>query len=131
MSDGFIVRLERENFDKWRRYVSTHLQYNLNGFLGKAGNEAAAWISATYLHGKAMKRITGTTIGHFGVRWSKRYKSFLLAPGFHIKGNQNYLAKYVGTKHEFVRPGFEAYFSRNNITPKLEAVIQKTLEGMK
>lgn len=131
MADGFTVRIDKASYDEWQRYVSSHLQYRVNGALGKEGDAAAKWIAATYLHGKAMNRITGTTIGHFGVRWSKRYKSFLLAPGFHIKGNQNYLAKYVGTKHEFVRPGFEAYFSRNNITPKLEAVIQKTLEGMK
>jgi hypothetical protein len=131
MADGFTVRIDKASYDEWQQYVSSHLQYRVNGALGKEGDAAAKWIAATYLHGKAMNRITGTTIAHFGVRWSRRYKAYLLAPGYKIRGNQNYLARYVGTKHEFVRPGFEAYFGSHNITETLEQVIRKTMEEMR
>ncbi len=131
MGDSFIVKINKDSYERWRRYVASHLQYRVNGVLGEEGDAAAKWIADTYLHGKAMKEVTGGTIAHFGVRWSKRYKSYLLAPGYKVPGNQNYLARYVGTRHEFIKPGFNEYFRMNDISRKLEDAIGKALEERK
>lgn len=131
MADGISIKVDKSAYDEWERRVRKNIQYNVNGVLGEEGDAAARWIAMTYLHGKAMKKITGQTIGHFGVRWVKKYKGYFLRPGYGVPGSQNYLERYVGTSHEFVKPGFDAYMSRSGIKGKVEKAVRDTLEEAK
>lgn len=70
-----------------------------------------------------LKIVTGETRDHFGA-WlaqkanGKKGSIHVIRPGKGVPGRQNYIAKWTGTKHEFVLPSFrefgaEARFARS------------------
>lgn len=130
MADGITIKFDQSEYERWSRKVRQNLQYQVNGELGEYGDEMARWISEHYLHGQAMRRITGTTIKAFGVRWSRREKAYVLSPGYGVQGSQAYLNRYVGTKHEFVRPGYNVYIRQNPAEIRVRKAVDRVLKEM-
>ena len=57
---------------------------------------------------------------------SKKEHTIVLRPGVGIPGMQNYLVRYVGTAHEFMKPAFEAFGGRLRI----EKAVRENVENM-
>ena len=56
----------------------------------------------------------------------KREHTLILRPGVGIRGMQNYLVRYVGTSHEFMRPAFNAFGG----SMRVERAVRENIEKM-
>ena len=89
-------------------------------------SEADKFVTFTRINSLTVQRlrvVTGETRDHFGA-WraqkanGRKGSVHVIRPGKGVPGRQNYIAKWTGTKHEFVLPSFrefggEARFARS------------------
>lgn len=100
--------------------------------LGAESDEFVDFVRKNYLSGQRLDVITGETRSHVGA-WmqkklmGKRQTTFVIRPGKGIDGLQNYLERWTGTKHEFMRPAFAAFGAENQIAQAVEENISKQL----
>ena len=89
-------------------------------------SEADRFVTFTRINSLTVQRlrvVTGETRDHFGAWLAQKANGrkgsvHVIRPGKGIPGRQNYIAKWTGTKHEFVIPSFrefggEARFARS------------------
>ncbi len=98
--------------------------------LGEESDTFADFVRKNYLSGQRLDVITGETRDHVGA-WmqkklrGKRQSVFVIRPGKGINGLQNYLERWTGTRHEFMRPAFAAFGSEAKITKAVAENIDK------
>ena len=101
--------------------------------LGEQSDEFVDYVRKTRLSGQSMNVITGETREHVGA-WmqkklrGKRQSVFVIRPGKGINGLQNYLERWTGTKHEFMRPAFAQFSAGDRIAKYVERNIQRQIE---
>ena len=101
--------------------------------LGEQSDEFVDYVRKTRLSGQSLNILTGETRNHIGAWRQKKLKGkresvFLIRPGKGINGLQNYLERWTGTKHEFMRPAFAQFSAGNRIAKHVESNIQQQLE---
>lgn len=98
--------------------------------LGEESDTFVDFVKENYLSGQRLDVITGETRDHVGA-WmqkklrGKRQSVFVIRPGKGINGLQNYLERWTGTRHEFMRPAFAAFGSEAKITEAVAENIDK------
>lgn len=99
------------------RRLAAWVQYALSS----EADDFAEYVKEGWLTGRAMKKVTGET--YESVRpWTPKkrklsgtglfasVKGVYVRPGVNIPGTLNYLGRYIGTKHEFMKSAW-AYFN--------------------
>ena len=100
--------------------------------LGEQSDEFVDYVRKTRLSGQSMKVLTGETRDHIGAWMQRKLRGkkesvFVIRPGKGIDGLQNYLERWTGTKHEFMRPAFAAFGAENRIARAVESNIEKMI----
>ena len=100
--------------------------------LGAESDEFVDFVKKNYLSGQSLGVISGETRSHVGAWMQKKVMgkhqtTFVIRPGKGIDGRQNYLERWTGTKHEFMRPAFAAFGAENQIARAVEANISSQL----
>lgn len=83
--------------------------------IGDLSHSLADSIRSKFLHGKALDLITGQTEESVKAFYEKRSKSWFVRVGVGIPGSLNYLARWTGTEHEFMAPGFTDFQNNTDI----------------
>lgn len=96
--------------------------------VGDYAHDFIPYVQQNYLHGQALKRLTGETEESVNTWYSKRKKTWFVRPGIGIAGSLNYLGKWVGTSKEFMRPAFAAFSASNDLEKKIAEKIKRNLE---
>lgn len=100
--------------------------------IGVESDEFVSFVKASYLSGQKLNVVTGETRDHVGA-WmqrklrGRRQSVHVIRPGKGIPGLQNYLERWTGTKHEFMRPAFAAFGSEARIARAVEENIGRQL----
>lgn len=92
--------------------------------IGDVAHEAVDFIKERYLRGQALNYITGETYGHVKAYYVKG--EWWIRPGVGVAGCHNYLAKWVGTEREFMKPGFERFLNQRK---KVEDAVKERVEA--
>ena len=100
--------------------------------LGEESDTFVAFVRKNYLSGQRLYVITGETRDHVGAWMQKKLKGkrqsvFVIRPGKGINGLQNYLERWTGTRHEFMRPAFAAFGSEAKIARAIEENIGRMI----
>lgn len=100
--------------------------------LGAESDEFVDFVRKNYLSGQSLDVVTGETRSHVGAWMQKKLMgklqtTFVIRPGKGINGLQNYLERWTGTKHEFMRPAFAAFGAENQIARAVEENISNQL----
>lgn len=93
--------------------------------IGDVAHEAVDYIRQRYLRGQALNYITGETYEHVNAYYDRARREWWIRPGVGVPGSHNYLAKWVGTEKEFMKPGFEAFLHQR---VKVEDEIKERVE---
>ena len=120
------VKTNSAKVSKDVRKISTSVQQWCKFAVGKEADIFRDYVKSNWLQGKALKYRTGITHDHVKV-WSKGYTVYV-RPGIGIQGTQNYLAKWIGTKHEFMRPAFKEFSSSGRIEKAVKENLDKMME---
>ena len=100
--------------------------------LGEESDTFVDFVQSNYLSGQSLNVITGETRSHVGAWMQRKLKGkkqsvFVIRPGKGIPGLQNYLERWTGTRHEFMRPAFTAFGAENRIARAVESNIEKMI----
>ena len=100
--------------------------------LGEESDTFVDFVRKNYLSGQRLDVITGETRDHVGAWMQKKLKGkrqsvFVIRPGKGINGLQNYLERWTGTRHEFMRPAFAAFGSEAKIARAIEENIGRMI----
>ena len=100
--------------------------------LGVESDEFVDFVRKNYLSGQSLDVVTGETRDHVGAWMQKKFRGtrqsvFVIRPGKGIKGLQNYLERWTGTRHEFMRPAFAAFGAESRMAQAVEENIGKQL----
>ena len=79
-----------------------------NYILAEIAKDFSNYTRVNYLQGQKMKKRTGLTFNSVKFFKEKELKMGV-RPGVGVKGNLNYLNKFIGTKYEFFKPSVNAY----------------------
>ena len=118
--------------EKLKAIGETRLMAWIRWSLGEESDSFVDFVKAGYLSGQRLKVLTGETRDHVGA-WmqkknrGKRESVFVIRPGKGIPGLQNYLERWTGTEHEFMRPAFAAFGAESKIIRAVEANIEKMI----
>ena len=130
ITDNGTIRIASE---KLEAIGSDRLMAWVRWSLGDESDTFVDFVKANYLSGQRLDVVTGETREHVGA-WmqrklkGKRQSVFFIRPGKGIPGLQNYLERWTGTKHEFMRPAFAAFGAESKIARAVESNINRQLE---
>lgn len=112
-----------ERYEKLGKDLKSIYDYGL----AEAAKEYSLFVKNGYLSGTPLKKRTGKTYDSLKfVRTKGRPQlSYTITVGVGIRGNLNYLYRYVGTEYEFMAPSWSAWKSRKRINAILEANFEK------
>ncbi len=114
------------NAEKATLAVRASLQTLAPSLVGDVAHEGADYIRQRYLRGQALNYITGETYGHVKAYYDRALGEWWIRPGVGIPGSHNYLARWVGTDREFMKPGFEAFLNQRK---KVEDAVRDRVEA--
>lgn len=97
------VKRAQEHFRGWVRTAT-----------GDVAKEGGEFIKEHYLRGQALQRITGRTHDSVKQFYVRSEQSWYIRPGVGIKGSLSYLARWIGTRREFMKPGFKRFLAERN-----------------
>lgn len=89
------------------KYAAEHLAAWVTMALGDEAHNLERVIKGNYLSGQALNKITGKTYDSVQAFFF-RNTIWRVRPGVGVRGNLNYLARWTGTEHEFMRPAFDS-----------------------
>lgn len=109
--------------------------------LGEEADQFADYVKGSWLSGSPVPVITGET-RHSVAPWLQRKKdgkrinpTLFVRPGIigldgtkPIPGTLNYLGKWTGTNHEFMRPAFRIFATGDRITHSIERNVSKQMD---
>lgn len=99
--------------------------------LSEEANEYAEYVKLSYLSENPVKRRTGEL--YYSVRaWTSKkarngIRGLYVRPGVGIQGSLNYLAKWVGTPLEFMRPALAEFNAGDRIARAVKTNVDKQL----
>lgn len=117
-------QIEGDALDRVGR-SSALLETWIRSATGDIAHGAGEYIKRGYLIGQALSKRSGLTYGSVKQFYAKREKAWYLRPGVGVRGSLNYLAKWIGTDKEFMKPGFDAYLNSWDV----EGAIIKKIEA--
>lgn len=100
--------------------------------LGDISDDFIAHVRTHYLSGQRLNVVSGQTRDHIGA-WIQRKVNGrragvnVIRPGKGIDGLQNYLERWTGTRHEFMRPAFESFGAGREVTRQIEENIARQI----
>jgi len=138
MADDFLSfsKETQEELKKTIDGLSNIASKRLNAWVRFAlieeANEFAEYVKETKLTGNPLKKRTGETYNSVKA-WtrkatSKRASALLVRPGVGVKGSLNYLAKWVGTPLEFMRPAFTEFRRGDRILKAVSENVSRQLD---
>lgn len=94
--------------------------------IAEAAKDYTKYVKEGYLSGNPMRKITGQLFGSVKFVRTKNIKSlsYTVLPGVGVKGNLNYLNRFIGTDKEFMAPSFKRWKD----TKRIEALLQSNFE---
>lgn len=122
-----FLRFEMRRTDRIRK-VGNQLSRTVIRAEGDIAKKGATYIKRNYLRGQAMRKRTGETYNHLKLFYSKKEKAWYIRPGVGVKGSQNYLARYIGTKREFMKPGWASYLAQTDAQGYIARKLQKLID---
>lgn len=95
--------------------------------LAEASKNYALFVKIGYLTGNPMAKKTGELYKSLKFVRTKGQPdlSYTIMPGVGVKGNLNYLNRYIKTEKEFMAPSFKAWKDRKTINQILETNFEK------
>ena len=120
--------IDAESELKRLRKIRGGLRHAVNGALGDVSHGAVKYIRQNYLRGQALRKITGETYKHLGQYYLKQTGQWFIRPGIGVKGQMNYLARWLGTDKDFMHRGFAAYAATIDINGKVDSAVQKFID---
>ncbi len=136
MSDEFLSITDKGTIkvvsDKLEAIGEARLMAWVRWSLGEESDTFVDYVRSNFLSGQKLNVITGETRSHVGA-WmqkklrGKRQSVFVIRPGKGIDGLQNYLERWTGTRHEFMRPAFDAFGGESQIARSVEENISRQL----
>ena len=123
--------------------IKTNVDEVKRKFSGLSDKRLYAWVSYTFreqaeeyteyvrnawLHGRAMDWRTGDTARSVQPWTRKRDRHILIRPGVNVPGVKNYLYRYIGTKHEFMRPAWKQFAVGNRVEDAVRQNLDKMLD---
>jgi hypothetical protein len=105
------------------RKISASLSSWARAGMSDVAAEASIYIKNNYLRGQSLEYRTGLTFRSLKQFYVKSEKTWYIRPGVGVKGSQNYLAKWVDTSREFMKPGFRRYLQHRNASEKVRDMI--------
>lgn len=106
--------------------ISTSVQQWCRFAVGKEADSFRDYVKSNWLKGKALQYRTGQTHDHVKV-WAKG-SSVYVRPGIGIPGTQNYLGRWIGSSHEFMRPAFREFSASGRIEKAVKENLDKMME---
>jgi hypothetical protein len=94
--------------------------------LGEASLDYAEYIKKKYLSGQKMNIQSGEL--YKSVKFLKdkeQTHSYVVMAGVGVNGHLNYLNRYIGTKHEFMKPSFTSWKNQKRAFKIIEANFNK------
>lgn len=107
--------------------ASALLESWIRSATGDLAHEAGDHIKRSFLSGQNLSARSGVTRGSVKQFYDKREKAWYLRPGVGVRGSLNYLAKWIGTDKEFMKPGFDAYLNSKDIEGEIIKKIEAKL----
>lgn len=95
--------------------------------IGDIAHEGEEFIKKNYLEGQALHKITGELHGSVQAFYAGDKGSWFIKKGVRVRGNLNYVAKWIGTSKEFMRPGFDRFLASKDIAAQVAAKVDKSL----
>ncbi len=121
------------NAARTMEYASKHISGWVFSALGDKTAEFIPFVQDGYLHGQAMRWVTGKTAGSVKM-WSgrkrKKEDAWYVRPGVGIRGSLNYLYRWIGTPHEFMAPGFERFVAMARIPDYIGGKVKERFDGL-
>jgi hypothetical protein len=114
LSEGIKISLGGKAPDVIQKLNAKYPAY-VTMAIGDLSHSLADNIRSSFLHGKALEMITGQTEESVKAFYEKRSQSWFVRVGVGVSGSLNYLAKWTGTEHEFMSPGFDEFKRNTNI----------------
>lgn len=116
-----INAIGEERLDAWVRWA-----------VGAEADSFVDFVKANYLSGQKLNVVSGETRSHVGAWMQRKFRGkrmsvHVIRPGKGIPGLQNYLERWTGTKHEFMRPAFAAFGSEVRIANAIDRNIVSQL----
>lgn len=137
MSNSFLTITDNGTISMTQETLKTIGDKRLGAWvrwaIGEQSDEFVDFVKSNYLSGQSLKIITGETRDHVGA-WlqrktkGKKSNTFLIRPGVRIHGLQNYIEKWTGTKHEFMKPAFMQFGSDARITRYVDMNLTKMFD---
>ncbi len=93
--------------------------------IGDTAHEGSSFIKKNFMTGRAIRKLTGETYDSVQAYFAREDHSWYIRYGVRVKGHLNYIARWAGTKHEFLKPGFDAFVA----TKDLESEIARKVEA--
>lgn len=92
------------------------------------GGEVAEAAKTGWLSGQALNVVTGTTREHVAMyrrAVSRSRSEWVIRPGVGVRGMQNYLGRWAGTAHEFMRPAWDSKGGKARLVRMIEANVAR------
>ena len=148
MTEMFSITDNRrisEVMEKLKDVSDNRLVAWVNWALGEQADKLAEHIKANYVSGQRINVITGETKNSIAVwlqRKSRRKNpdapTYLVRPGVigldgkkPINGMLNYIGRWTGTKHEFMKPAYKTFGGEAYIARMVEGNIIKQCDKLK
>ena len=130
LDDNGTIRLVRQ---KLEGIADRRLDAWIRWSLGDSSDSFIAHVRSNYLSGQRLAVVTGETRSHVGAWMQKRLGAdrhaniFVIRPGKGIPGMQNYLERWTGTRHEFMKPAFASFGGERQVARQVETNIERML----
>lgn len=129
MSNKEVIGLSVEIVDaKDYEKLAQKVKGKIVSVIGDEAHTFASYVKANYLSGQKLNVITGATKDSVKTWFEKKKKTWVIRPGVGYVGMLNYLNKWYGTKHEFMRPAFRSYIRGGRLKIKAEEAVNETIK---
>jgi len=108
------------------------LQFNedlpkvLNYLTAEVAHKFADYTKRNYLLGQALHKRTGRTYNSVKF-FKKKNMQMGVRPGVGVRGNLNYLNKWIGTEHEFMAPAARSFQNSGRADKVANFIMRQTI----
>jgi hypothetical protein len=95
--------------------------------IGDIAHEGEDFIRRNFMQGQAIRKLSGETADSVRAYFAREDHSWYIRYGVRVKGHLNYIARWAGTKHEFLKPGFDAFIATKNLENEISRKVEAEL----
>jgi HPt (histidine-containing phosphotransfer) domain-containing protein len=95
--------------------------------IGDVAHEGEDFIKRNFLQGQAVRKVSGELHESVQAFWAREKDSWWIKKGVRVRGNLNYVAQWIGTSREFMRPGFDRYMASRDVVARVAAKLENNL----